>query len=66
MDNQITFTIDGEQYTKVMAFVEEHQACRGLSAGEKFCFQFIPTMFGTIATVRCRCGKSIEVTDMDI
>lgn len=66
MDNQVTFTIEGEQYKKLMAFVEEHKACRGLSAGEKFCFQFIPTMFGVIASARCTCGKSIDVTDMDM
>jgi hypothetical protein len=66
MDNQVTFTIKGEQYTKLMVFVEEHKACSGLSAGEKFFFQFIPTMFGVITTVRCRCGKSIDVTDMDM
>lgn len=64
MENKVTFTIEGEQHTKLMEFVEEHKSCRGLSAGEKFNFNFIPSLMGLITTVTCTCGKSIDLSDL--
>jgi hypothetical protein len=64
MEKNVTFKIEGEQYAKLMKFVEEHKSCRGLSAGEKFNFNFIPSLIGLITTVSCTCGKSIDLSDI--
>ena len=66
MKNEVIFKICGKQYEKLTQFVEKHKKCRGCSAGEKFSFTFVPTMIGVIATVRCICGKSLDVSDMDL
>ncbi|MHB1484252.1 MAG: hypothetical protein ACYCYI_06265 [Saccharofermentanales bacterium] len=62
--DKVTFTIEGEQFIKLTKFVEEHKKCKGLSAGEKFNFSFIPSLLGDIVTVSCTCGKSIYLTDI--
>ncbi len=65
MKDSVTFTIEGKKYSELMSFVEEHKTCKGCSAGEKFCFSFVPTMFGNCVTVSCSCGKKIDLTDSE-
>lgn len=64
MEDKTVFIIEGEQQTRLLKFVEDHKNCRCCSAREKFCFTFIPCMLGIIISVRCTCGKTIDLSDL--
>jgi len=57
MKEKVTFLIEEKKFAKLCNFTEEHKKCPGISAGEKFCFKFVPTMLGVCPSVYSVCVR---------
>ena len=62
-----TFTLNKVETARAQKFCEEHlKHARHMTAGEAFQFVFMPTMIGTVCSVRClSCGAEENITDWD-
>lgn len=64
----MTFTISDKEQEAIEKWQRKHKRkCSLRKDGENthYTYSFTPTGIGDIICVRCSCGKSIDVTDID-
>lgn len=64
----ITFTISALEESRIKEWQTEHNLKCKLRKRNKpasYSYIFIPTGIGNVIEVKCACGKSIDVTDVD-
>ena len=60
-----SFLLDADQEKKLAKWKKKHKKCKSSTEGVKFIYEFVPTGLGTIAKVKCLCGKEIDLTDSE-
>ena len=75
--NKLMFVLEGTELAKFRAWEAEHNKtcryyddgtspeCPSGAIGGQFTFKFTPTGLGYIITIKCLCGKDVNVTDFD-
>jgi len=61
----ISFVLDEDQVDRANRWAKQHKcasAGRYGSAGDKFSFTFCPSGIGDFVSVKCSCGKSLDLT----
>lgn len=55
----VMFTIAGDEYDKLEAFLEEHRGCAEDVFGGRYEFSFFPCTHGMPKKVTCICGETM-------
>ncbi|SCX09452.1 hypothetical protein SAMN02910339_01342 [Lachnospiraceae bacterium YSD2013] len=64
--DNISFEISGKDFKHLKKFRRQHKNCRQGFTGEQFEYSFVPTGMGTLISVKCSCGQTLELgTFMD-
>ena len=65
-EQKYAFTIENDNYEKMMAFKEKHEQCKMKFpnvVGAQYTYSFIPNSCGEVIVIECACGEKLYLDD---